>query len=69
VKEVGSHGEQTYNLAEASVSDLSSWLEEVLFYKAETKAASFWFLHFLTRLTCRAMPPFLYSLCIVMVTL
>jgi hypothetical protein len=31
VKEVGSHGEQTYNLTEASVSDLSSWLEEVIF--------------------------------------
>jgi hypothetical protein len=29
VKELGSHGEQTYNLTDASVSDLSSWLEEV----------------------------------------
>ncbi len=81
---MGSHGEQTYNLAEASVSDLSSWLEEVLFYKAETKAATFWFLHFSTRLSvqCRAqiLPWWLmlglnqgvlvlYSLCIVMVTL
>jgi hypothetical protein len=30
VKELGSQGEKTYNLTDASVSDLSSWLEEVI---------------------------------------
>jgi hypothetical protein len=37
VKELGSQGEKTYNLTDASVSDLSSWLEEVNYKKKQKK--------------------------------